>query len=273
MDSAFRRSYHGAHGALTAALQQQDGTLDASALAEELWSVVRAVDGNVALRRSLADPSRDGADKAALARRLLEGKIGVGALHVAATAAAQRWRTPGDLIDALERLGVEAMLAHAERQGRLGQVEDELFRFARIVGNHPDLQAALGDRRADTAAKGVLVTRLLSVKAAPETVRLAGQAVAGVRGRRFDRVVVAYLDQISQRRDQVTATVTTAVPLTAEQHDRLVSALSRQYGRTVSTQVVIDDDVVGGIRVEIGDEVIDGTVSQRLADARRRMTG
>lgn len=272
MDSAFRRSYHGVREALDELLASPERGLDLSRAAEEVWSVARVVDGNAVLRRNLADPSRDGADKAALAERLLSGKVGAGALHLARAAAAQRWSHPGDLVTALERVGVECVLAHAESQNRLPQVEDELFRFGRIIQGAPELQAALGDRRAKPAAKATLVERLLSVKAAPETVSLARQAVAGLRGRRVERALAAYLEQAADRQQQVTATVVSAVPLSPEQHDRLVDALTRQYGRQVHTNVVIDEDVVGGIRVEIGDEVIDGTVSQRLAEARRRMT-
>lgn len=269
-DSAFRRSYHGAHEALEQALQQES---DAGHVGDELWAVARLVDGNVTLRRGLADPSREGEDRAGLAERLLAGKISQGALQVTRAVAAQRWSAPGALVDALERLGVEAVLAHAERHGRLGQVEDELFRFSRIVEGDVELQSALSDRRADPAARVQLVDRLLAVKAAPETVRLARQAVSGLRARRFDRAVTAYLEQAAERQQQVTATVTSAVPLTPEQHEKLVGALSRQYGRRVHANVVVDESVVGGIRVEIGDEVIDGTVSHRLEQARRRMTG
>lgn len=270
MDSAFRRSYAAVEEALATALRSG---VDAGRTAEELWAVTSAVEGNAVLRRSLADHSREGSDKAALAERLLQGKVGQGALFLTKAVVTQRWGSEGDLVTALERTGVEVMLAHAEQHGRLGQVEDELFRFGRIVTGTPDLQAALSDRRAEPSARAALVDRLLSVKAAPETVSLAKQAVSGVRGRRFDKGLADYLEQAAQRQDQVTATVVSAVPLSDGQLTQLTGALSRQYGRQVHTNVVIDEDVVGGIRVEIGDEVIDGTVSQRLAEARRRMTG
>lgn len=268
MNSAFRRAYLEAETALEQVLQTGDG----SRLGDELWAVANAVDVNPVLRRNLADPSREGQDKADLAQRLLSGKIHDEALGVVRATVTQRWPEPGDLVTALERLSVEAVLAHAQRNNRLGQVEDELFRFGRIVEGTPDLQAAVSDRRADVRARTTLVDRLLSVKAAPESVRLAKMAVASTRGRRFDHALHAYLEQAAARQDQVTATVISAVPLTPEQHERLLRALSTQYGRQVHTNVVIDEDVVGGIRVEIGDEVIDGTVSHRLAEAHRRMT-
>lgn len=272
MDTAFRRAYHEAAKALEEALAHEGASVDAARLADEVWSVAHVVDANPTLRRNLADPSREGSDKAALADRLLAGKVGAGALHVVKAVAAQRWKSGGDLVSALERLGVESVLTHAQRNHRLAQVEDELFRFSRIVASTPDLQAALSDRHTPAQSRVALVDRLLSVKTAPESVRLATQAVSGLRGRRFDRALDAYLEHAAARQDQVTATVTTAVPISAEQLDRLVGLLSRQYGRQVHANVVLDEHVVGGLKVEIGDEVLDGTVSHRLAEARRLMT-
>ncbi|WP_130011895.1 F0F1 ATP synthase subunit delta [Serinicoccus sediminis] len=273
MDSAFRRSYHGAREGLEQVLEHEGGSVDPARLGDQVWAVARLVDGNKVLARTLADPSREGEERAAVAERLLTGKIGDGALHVVKAVVAQRWSETGDVATALERLAVEAQLVHAHRHDRLGQVEDELFRFSRIIRSAPELQAALADRRAPASAKRSLVERLLAVKSAPETVTLAAQAAVGVRGSRVERTLAAYLEQAAEVQDQVTAVVTTAVPLSEEQEQTLRDTLSRQYSRTVHTNVVVDPDVVGGIRVEIGDEVIDGTVSHRLDQARRLMAG
>lgn len=271
MDSSFRNSYAQARQALDEVLAQPDAPVDAASLGEQLWAIARLVDDNPALRRNLADLSREGGDKAELAQQLLTGKVGPATLLVVSATVAQRWTRPGDLVEALERLGVESTLTSAERHARLGQVEEQLFRFSRIVEANPELQAALSDRRAPAHSRSALVERLLSIKTAPETVALAQQSVSGSRGRRFDRAIQDFLEQAAQRQQQVTATVITAAPMAPHQLDRLTAALSAQYGRRVHANVVIDEQVVGGIRVEIGDEVIDGTISQRLADARRRL--
>ncbi|WP_298748835.1 F0F1 ATP synthase subunit delta [uncultured Serinicoccus sp.] len=273
MDSAFRRSYHEAREGLEQVLQHEGGSVDPARVGDQVWAVARLVDGNKVLARTLADPSREGQERAAIAQQLLGGKVSDPALHVVKAVVTQRWAGTGDLATALERLSVEAHLVHAYRHDRLGQVEDELFRFSRIVQSASELQAALADRRAPADAKRSLVERLLSVKSAPETVSLAAQAAVGVRGSRLERTLAAYLEQAAEVQDQLTAIVTTAVPLTDEQEQALRATLSRQYSRTVHTNVVVDPDVVGGIRVEIGDEVIDGTVSHRLDQARRLMAG
>ena len=110
-------------------------------------------------------------------------------------------------------LAVQAVLAVAERGGRADRVEDELFRFERLVAATPQLRDVLTDRTVPGAAKAEVVATLLDAKAAPETLRLARQAVLAPRGRRFSAVVEEYLDIASTRRAQLTATVTSAVDL------------------------------------------------------------
>lgn len=268
MQGASRSALAESREAFARALEQ--GT-DRAALGEELLQVARVIGGNAVLRRSLADPSREAQPKVDLVNRLFAGRVSDDALHVASTVASRRWAAEGDLTATLEALGVEAILAEAESAGRLSQVEDELFRFGRIVDGTGELRAALTDRRAPASAKAKVVRTLLGEKSAPETVRLA-ELAATHRTTRFDHAIEGYLTIAARRQEQLTATVTTAVPLTQEQVDRLTAALGSHYDRAVRVNAVVDPQVVGGIRVDIGDEVIDGTILSRLDEARRRMT-
>lgn len=254
---------------LTQALAQAG---DRAAVGEQLLAVAGVVGGNVTLRRALADPSREGQHKAQLAAGLFGGKVGESAQRILEAVASQRWSAEEDLSTALESLAVESFLAHAEGFGRLGRVEDELFRFNRIVNGNDELRAALTDKRSSAAARAQVVQTLLAGKSAPETVRLAAHAVSAPRGRRFDHAIDEYLQIASKRQEQVTATITSAVPLSEAQQERLVRSLAEQYGRAVHVNALVDPDVVGGLRVEVGDEVIDGTVVRRLDEARRRLT-
>ena len=242
-------------------------------LAAELFAVTGVVDGSASLRRALADPSREGADKQGLARSLFGGKIGETTTGLVADVAGQRWSAERDLADTLESLAVQALLAAAERERRIDRVEDELFRFERIVAGDPGLRDTLSSRNTDGGGKATLVHGLLEGKAAPETVTLVEQAVRVPRGRRLDRVLEAYLQLASQRREELVALVTVAAPLTQQQHARLSSALEAHYRKPVTLQLVLDPGVMGGIRIQIGDEVVDGTVLRRLDEARRHVTG
>ncbi len=268
MEGSSRNSLRSARKALSEAL---DSDVDRDRVGEDLLAVSSVIGGTAALRRAVADPSRSERDRAGLIDRLFAGRICEAAQQVARKAVAQRWTRDSHVIVALEELAVQAFLAHAQQEERLGQVEDELFRFGRIVSADPELQAALSDRRATARAKADLVAQLLKDKVAPETMRLASHAVA-TPSARFDRAIQTYLRIAAELQDQVTAIVTSAAPLTDEQYERMTSALSKQYGRSVHVNVVIDSSVIGGVRVEIGDEVIEGTVSSRIDDARRHVT-
>lgn len=246
---------------------------DRAALADDLFAVTSVIDGNASLRRALADPSGDGGAKGALAERLFGGKVGAPASGLVATAAAQRWADERDLTDTLEAAGVASLLAQAEADGRIDAVEDELFRFERIVAGDAELRDTLSSRNTDASGKAGLVRTLLEGKANAETTRLAVQAVQAPRGRRLDRVLEAYLQQAATRRQQRTALVTVATPLTEQQAARLTSQLESMYSSAVKLQVVIDPQVLGGIRVQVGDEVMDGTISRRIDHARRHVTG
>lgn len=247
------------------------GRPDTERLGEDLFGVVAMLDGSAALRRALTDPTREAIAKAGLVRRLLTGKVSEVALSLVSSVVGQRWSDERDLSDALEGLAVQSVAATAEATRRVDQVEDELFRFERIVAADPKLREAITDRRADPAARGALVDRLLAGRALPETVRLARQAAASPRGRRFDRVVDGYLATIANRRQQLSATVISSIDLNLAQRVRLSAALQRIYGKGVHLNVVVDPTVIGGIRVEVGDEVVDGTVLRKLDAARRHM--
>ena len=246
---------------------------DPAVVADELFAVTALLDDNATLRRGVADPSREGKDKADLITRLLHGKVSNETVGIVAVLVAQRWAQERDLTDTLERFAVEACLKGAEDAGAIDQVEDELFRFERVVAGNPELRDAIGNRSGDAAGKADLVGGLLQGKARPETVRLARQSVLAPRGRRFDRTLEEYLDIAAERRQQLTAVVTTAVDLTQEQHARLAGALQQIYSKPVQLQIVHDEDVIGGIRVQIGDEVVDGTVLRRLDEAKRHLAG
>ncbi len=256
--------------ALDAALA---GGVDRRLLGDELLAVVGVIDGSATLRRALADPSREGTEKQALAEQLLGGKVSAETIVVVKNLVGQRWATERDLSDTLEELAVTAILAGAEQAGRIDRVEDELFRFERIVAGNPELRDRLTNRQGDVAAKAAVVSELLDGKVAEETLRLARQAVLSPRGRKLDRTLELYLALAAKRREQVTAVVTAATDLTEQQRERLAAALQNIYGKPVLLQVVIEEEILGGIRVQVGDEVVDGTVLRRLDEARRHIAG
>jgi F-type H+-transporting ATPase subunit delta len=253
-------------------MTELDGVLDAApatpSMSSDLFAVVDALDASATLRRALTDPNVDESQRQRLAHNLLDAKLSPAAVDVVAQAVSLRWAGGRTLAVALERQAVRAELLAAESGGQLDDTEDALFRFSRLVESSPDLRALLADRRIPLADRQSLVDRLLQGRTNASTRTLARRAVAA-RERTFDRTAEGYLALAAAQKNRVVATVRVAQPLTAEQTSRLRSALSRQVGRPIAIQEVIDPGVLGGIRVELGSEVIEGTVGGRLEEARR----
>jgi F-type H+-transporting ATPase subunit delta len=242
-------------------------------LADELFSVARLLDGQLTLRRAFADPAGSADDRAALAHRLFDSRLSGAAVDLVETVARQRWSHPIDLVDAFVTLAIEASLDAADVRGELDSVEDELFRFGRIVGGDRELGRILGDRRAPAEGKTALLDQLLSGRVSPVTEQLLRNVLTGAHAGSAEIAIERLSEAASRRRGQSVARVTSAVALSPEQEQRLTDVLGRIYGRTMGLQVTVDPSVLGGLVVQVGDEVIDGSIAHRLEAAGRRLAG
>lgn len=245
--------------------------VDATRVSADLDAVAGLVRAELPLRRALADPGVEAASRTGLIDRLTAGRVDAVTGEVLRTAVALRWSRPLDLLAGLVELSAEALLAQAQRDGALDDVEDELFRFARIVGQAPALSLAFTDPALPLERKDALVERLLAGKASPVTILLARRSLAEADGGDLERRLDALARLAAARRDRVVAVVHTARPLDAGQIERLRASIGRYFGREIQLQVDVDPTLVGGVVVRVGDEVVDGSVVRRLADARRRL--
>ncbi len=247
--------------------------LDEGALArlsDELFAVLQVVDTEHILRRSLSDPSRPGSAKSEVAQVLFSGKISPEALELVQAVVGQRWSRPSEMADGLENLAVIAELARAEALGTMDDLEDELFRFGRIVEGEPALRNALADVTGASDRKGELVAGLLGGRATDSTVRLVRQVVEHGRGRTPERSITQLGKAVSDRRRRLVAIVRSAVALDPQEKERLSNALAGIYGHAVQVKAEVDPSVLGGMSVQVGDEVVDGTIAGRLDRLKRR---
>jgi F-type H+-transporting ATPase subunit delta len=244
-----------------------------SRLGDDLFAVADLLYREGRLRRALSDPGLPADVRARLAKQLLGEQLSPPAFDVVQTLVQARWSRPIDLVDAVDLLGVHAVLASAERTEELEDVEDELFRFARILERQPELQVVLGDITLPVEPRIHLLEDVLRDKVRPTTLRLASEAVRSPRGRRLDRVLEEYVRLAAERRQRLVAEVWTAIPLTDEQTARLGDALATAFGRRVQIQSTVDPSLLGGLTVRVGDEVIDGSILNRVELARRRIAG
>jgi F-type H+-transporting ATPase subunit delta len=250
----------------------QVGADDLEQLGDQLFAVTRVLAEQRTLRRHLADPSVPASSRTALVERLFRGQLSQPALEAVGAAASVRWSQPQDLVDGMQAMARSALLAAAEKSGGLDEVEDELFRFGRILDREPRLAGLLADDSTPLEGRVELLDGLLAGKVSRATGVLLRQSVRLPRGQHLDIIAEELAELTAARRERSVARITTPVRLTTRQEDRLRDTLGRLYGRAMSLQVDLDPSLLGGLVVRVGGEVIDGSVATRLEAARRRLS-
>ncbi|GAA1080745.1 F0F1 ATP synthase subunit delta [Pseudonocardia alni] len=244
---------------------------DLTTTADELFAVARFLDSERSVRRLLADASSPEHARADLVRRLFGSQLSQPTVDLVSELAGKRWSTPRDIVTGAEGLARRTAIAIADRNGSLDEVEDQLFRFGRIVAREPQLASLLGDAARPVEGRVQLLDSVLGEKVYPVTATLLREAVRLPRSRHLDVVAEELAELAAARRDRSVAKVRTPVELSSEQETTLAETLGRMYGRTISLQVELDRSLLGGLVVQVGGEVIDGSVAGRLAAARRSL--
>lgn len=264
-----RKSLVTSRVSLDAAVKGADAN-SASALSSELFFVADVLSTNIAVRRALTDPSRDGKAKAAFISDLLGKKIGALALGLVTELSTLRWSSAKDLVLVVEQLAIEAEASAANIAGELDRVEDEFFTAATAFAGSSELRKAL--QSDSTNAKATLVADILK-GASGSTVKLVSQMVNAWRGRSIESAFADYQWALAARRNRVIALVRVAAPITPAQLERLTTSLTNKVGQPVRINIEIDPSVIGGVSVKFADEMVDGSVSNRLAGAARALAG
>lgn len=260
--------------ALSALTEQVDGATRtggaAAALGDELFTVSQLFRSEAGLRRFATDASLPPEAKQGMVKQVFATRVSDTTLDLLSDAVGRRWTLSRDLADVLERLSEIAIVRSAGAKG--DQLTDELFELSGIIDGNPDLRSALSDPARSVEDKSALLDTLLDDKALPATVTLAKQSLAGTY-RTTTAALATYREVAAQAQGEAVATVHVARPLSAKDQERLAEILGRKYHTTVHLNVVVDPEVLGGVRVEIGDEIIDGTIASRLDGARRHLVG
>jgi len=272
MDSVSRQTYAEAVDRLNV-LATGDRPSPLAGVADEILSVAQLLAHQPRLRRALSDPARSGDDRAGLLSSLLEGKTTDDTMSLLRTLVAGRWSAPSELLDAIERLGIETFLASADSAGELAEVEDELFRFGQVVDGNSALAVALGTSTTPPEQRAELARQLLQGKARPATLRLVDVALRGFGGRNFAGSLSRLVELAAERRDRQIAYVTVANALSDAEASRLGARLAELYGRPIDLKVSVEPGIQGGVRVRVGSDLYDGTVLRRITDTRAALSG
>jgi ATP synthase F0 subunit b/ATP synthase F1 delta subunit len=243
-------------------------------LADELVSVAKMMDREIVVTRYLTVPAEDGAPRVRLLERLVSGKVGDPTLDLLRTAVSERWSANADLIDAVEHVSRQALLEVAQREDRVDEVEDQLFRFSRILEAQPRLAILLGDHGVPAEGRVGLLRNVLKSATGRSnriTNALLSHTVELLRGQSAAEAVLFLAEVAVARRGEVVAQVSAAAELSDAQRTRLTEVLRRIYGHPVAVQLQIDAALLGGLLISVGDEVIDGTLSSRLIAAEAQL--
>ncbi|CAB4599512.1 MAG: F0F1 ATP synthase subunit delta [Actinobacteria bacterium] len=262
--------------ATRAQLEKLISGVDATAATQvsaDLLAIVTVLDSSIALRRALTDFARDAASKVELSKTVFAKIQSGSAFTLLSTMVGLRWSSPKDLGDVLELLAVEAQSVAVEKASQLDQLESELFAFAQIVIKSPELRAAFALRSTSEVKKSDLVRSLLSGKALQASIDLISFLVDHPRGRNLENGLEEFADIISARKARLIAHVVSATALTQDQTARLTKSLTKMMGHEIRVNVSIEKEVVGGLSIRIADELIDGTLIARLAQADRLLAG
>ena len=266
-----RQSLVAARAKLDAAVK---GATAASAteLSSQLFFAADVLSGNTSIRRAFADPSRDAASKGALVKDLFAKTLAAPALEILTEVSTLRWSSAGDLVHVLEQLAIESEASAANINNELDRVEDELFETSQLVVDNFELRKALvGTGTSD--AKAALITDVLSKKASTSTVKLAVALVGSLRGRSIEAAFADYLFALANRRNRLIAVIRVASEISDAQKSRLAAAIEKQVGQPIRVNIEVEPTLLGGVSVKFADELVDGSVSNRLASAGRALAG
>lgn len=266
-----RQSLVAARAALDAAVKGASAAA-ASELSSHLFAAAELFAGNTSLRRAITDPARDKAAKAALVKDLFTKSTGTLAVSLLSELSGLRWSATKDLVYATEQLAIEAEASAANIAGELDRVEDEFFETSRLVADNFELRKALVSV-GSTDAKAALIAEVLGKKASASTIKVASALVASLRGRSIEAAFADYLFGLANRRNRLIAVVRTATALTDAQSKRLATVLEQKVGQPIRINVQIDPTILGGVSIKFADELVDGSVVNRLANAGRALVG
>lgn len=257
--------------ALSKALPQQiTDVAQAATIGTQLFDVVEVLDGERPLRVAIADASSVPEDRARLVSEVFGSKVAPATAEVLSQAVKQQWSTPRELRSGLVDLGRQALLIGADKDGRLEEVEGELFSLSRILESEPELTGLLSDRAADAKQKRALLANVLYGKVSMFTEALALQVIGRPEDNPIDDVA-ALSERAAALRGRRVARVTSANALTQQQKDALAEKLGKIYGSDISVHADVDESLLGGLSVRVGDELIDGSIASKIARLRAEL--
>ena len=216
------------------------------------------------------DPSRPVEDKVAVVKTLIGDEAHPLTMEIMSDLVARRWSRVSDIANATEDFGVDGMMYYADHTNATLQVSIELAQLHSALLNLPVVRSKLYDATVPAEARIKLLYSLIgNADFNVVTKRLAEHATCNLRNRRYLQTIQWLINKFSRHMGESMVTVTTATPLSKEQVKKLVAIYSAKTGHPVHINSVVDPTVLGGMRIQVGDEVTDNTVVAQLQHLQR----
>ena len=248
----------------------RDSGEDAWRIGNELFTITSALDHNIQLERALTDPSRPVEDKVAVVKTLIGNQAHPLVMEIMSDLVSRRWSRVSDIANAVEDFGVDGMMYYADYTNTTLQVSVELAELHSALLNLPVVRTKLYDATVSSEARIKLLYSLIGdADFTKVTKRLAEHATCNLRNRRYLQTIQWLINKFSRHMGESMVTVTTATPLSKEQVEKLIAIYSAKTGHPVHINSVVDPTVMGGMRIQVGDEVTDNTVVAQLQHLQR----
>ena len=248
----------------------RDSGEDAWRIGNELFTITSALDHNIQLERALTDPSRPVEDKVAVVKTLIGDQAHPLVMEIMSDLVSRRWSRVSDIANAVEDFGVDGMMYYADYTNTTLQVSIELAELHSALLNLPVVRTKLYDATVSSEARVKLLYSLIGdADFTKVTKRLAEHATCNLRNRRYLQTIQWLINKFSRHMGESMVTVTTATPLSKEQVEKLIAIYSAKTGHPVHINSVVDPTVMGGMRIQVGDEVTDNTVVAQLKHLQR----
>ena len=248
----------------------RDSGEDAWCIGNELFTITSALDHNIQLERALTDPSRPVEDKVAVVKTLIGDQAHPLVMEIMSDLVSRRWSRVSDIANAVEDFGVDGMMYYADYTNTTLQVSIELAELHSALLNLPVVRTKLYDATVSSEARVKLLYSLIGdADFTKVTKRLAEHATCNLRNRRYLQTIQWLINKFSRHMGESMVTVTTATPLSKEQVEKLIAIYSAKTGHPVHINSVVDPTVMGGMRIQVGDEVTDNTVVAQLQHLQR----
>ena len=248
----------------------RDSGEDAWRIGNELFTITNVLDHNIQLERALTDPSRPVEDKVAVVKTLIGDQAHPLVMEIMSDLVSRRWSRVSDIANAVEDFGVDGMMYYADYTNTTLQVSIELAELHSALLNLPVVRTKLYDATVSSEARVKLLYSLIGdADFTKVTKRLAEHATCNLRNRRYLQTIQWLINKFSRHMGESMVTVTTATPLSKEQVEKLIAIYSAKTGHPVHINSVVDPTVLGGMRIQVGDEVTDNTVVAQLQHLQR----